>query len=404
MHAKIYQKRFMRHFLSFSVLLLALALPIMAELVVLEEIIVKANNDIILRSEYERTLGQIRAEVIADSTLSASQREELLEEREKYVLRDMIDNRLLIQKGEELGINVEAQLLQQRDNIMESNNIETTDEFEAWVLERTGEPVEDLMDRMRENYLAQAVIGQEVSRLVIVTRDEVEAYFEEHKDEFVRAEGVRLSQIFFQLEGKTELEQETARTQAKEVYERVIRGEPFAEMARRFSEDEATKELGGDIGIYRRGMLRSEIEEAVFNQNRGFITDILEVPNGLLFLRVDQVFREGLAELEEVVEEIRTKLSAPLFPPAIREYLSELRMESYIEIRPGYADSGAIEGINTAWSDPSRLAPATTTREEVIQRRPRKRLLFLIPLPKKNLGEKDSDSDPASSNGEPGTA
>ncbi len=394
----------MRHFSSFSVLLLALALPIMAEIVILEEIIVKANDDIVLRSEYERTLGQIRAEVIADSTLSASQREELLEEREKHVLRDMIDNRLLVQKGEELGINIETQLLRQRDNIMESNNIETTDEFEAWVLERTGDPAEDLMDRMRENYLAQAVIGQEVSRLVIVTRDEVEAYFEEHKDEFVRAEGVRLSQIFFQLEGKTELEQETARTQAKEVYERVIRGEPFAEMARRFSEDEATKELGGDIGIYRPGMLRSEIEEAVFNQNRGFITDILEVPNGLLFLRVDQVFREGLAELEEVVEEIRTRLSAPLFPPAIREYLSELRMESYIEIRPGYADSGAIEGIMTAWSDPSRLAPATTTREEVIKRRPRKRLLFLIPLPKKNLGEKDSDSDPASSNGEPGTA
>ena len=394
----------MRHFSSFSVLLLALALPIMAEIVILEEIIVKANDDIVLRSEYERTLGQIRAEVIADNTLSASQREELLEEREKHVLRDMIDNRLLIQKGEELGINIETQLLRQRDNIMESNNIETIDEFEAWVLERTGDPAEDLMDRMRENYLAQAVIGQEVSRLVIVTRDEVEAYFEEHKDEFVRAEGVRLSQIFFQLEGKTELEQETARTQAKEVYERVIRGEPFAEMARRFSEDEATKELGGDIGIYRPGMLRSEIEEAVFNQNRGFITDILEVPNGLLFLRVDQVFREGLAELEEVVEEIRTRLSAPLFPPAIREYLSELRMESYIEIRPGYADSGAIEGIITAWSDPSRLAPATTTREEVIKRRPRKRLLFLIPLPKKNLGEKDSDSDPASSNGEPGTA
>ena len=239
----------MRHFSSFSVLLLALALPIMAEIVILEEIVVKANDDIVLRSEYERTLGQIRAEVMADSTLSASQREELLEEREKHVLRDMIDNRLLVQKGEELGINIEAQLLRQRDNIMESNNIETIDEFEAWVLERTGDPAEDLMDRMRENYLAQAVIGQEVSRLVIVTRDEVEAYFEEHKDEFVRAEGVRLSQIFFQLEGKTELEQETARTQAKEVYERVIRGEPFAEMARRFSEDEATKELGGDIGI-----------------------------------------------------------------------------------------------------------------------------------------------------------
>ena len=56
----------------------------------------------------------------------------------------------------------------------------------------------------------------------------------------------------------------------------------------------------------------------------------------------------------------------------MRKYMDELRAESYIEIRPGYADAGALEGMNTGWSDPSRLAPLTTTREEVIKARPRK--------------------------------
>ena len=349
----------------------------------------KVNGDIILRSEYERTLEQNRQELLSDGSLTPDERDEQLQEREKVVLRDMIDQRLLVQKGEELGIGVDAQVLRQRDEIMQRNNIETTDDFEEWVLERTGEPAEDLMDRMRENFLSQSVLGQEVSRRVIVTREEIAEYYEEHKDEYVRSEGVRLSQILFTLEG----DEDAKRKHAEEVLGRVQRGEPFYEMARRFSEDEATKELGGDIGIYRRGMLREGIEEAVFDKRQGHITELIEVPNGLLILRVDQNYREGLAELEEVQEEIRATISGPKFQPEIRKYLSELRSESYIEIRPGYADAGALEGMNTAWSDPSRLAPQTTTREEVIRTRSRKRILWMIPLPRQKVDDQDTEVD-----------
>lgn len=370
---------------------LALGAVLAAEVTILEEIIVKVNAGIILRSEYERTVDQIRGELDAGPAMPEEERARELERRERAVLRDMIDQRLLVQKGEELGISVEAQVLRQRDEIMSRNGIETTDEFEAWILERTGEPAEDLMDRMRENFLSQSVLGQEVSRRVVVTRDEIERYYDEHRDEFVRSEGVRLSQILVAPE--EEEDDAGLRQRAEEVHGRVQRGEPFAEMARRFSDDPATKELGGDIGIYRRGMLREEIEGAVFGKRQGHISEIMDVPNGLLILRVDQNYSEGLAELEEVQEEIRATISGPRFQPEIRKYLGELRMESYIEIRPGYQDAGAVEGMNTAWSDPTRLAPQTTTREEVIRTRKRKRLLWVVPLPKSKVDLEDSVDD-----------
>ncbi len=362
-------------------LLPALTLPLAGEVVIVEEIIVKVNGDVVLRSEYDRFADDIRAEVLRDTQIAGTDKEKTIADREKNILRDMVDQRLLIQKGNDLGISVEAQVLNQRDQIMNQNDIETVDDFEDWVLERTGEPAEDLLDRMRENFLAQAVLGQEVAGRIIVTREEIEEYYNEHKDEYVRSEGVRLSQIFFELAGKNQAEQEATRKQAGEIHERVQRGEPFYEMASRYSEDLLTKEQGGDIGIYRRGMLRKEIEDAVFGKNRGFITDLVEVPNGLLILRVDQVFREGLAELEEVQEEIRAAIGGPRYSPAIREYLTELRERAYIEIRPGYADSGAVAGMDTSWSDPAKLAPVTTTREEVLSRKKKRRLLWVIPLP-----------------------
>ncbi len=365
----------------FVVLMLTVATPLIGDVVIIEEIIVKVNGDIVLRSEYDRFAGDIRSDVIRNEEIAENAKESAIAERETNILRDMIDQRLLIQKGNDLGVSVEAQVLNQRDEIMRQNEIETVDEFEDWILERTGEPAEDLLDRMRDNFLSQSVLGQEVAGRIIISREEIEEYYNEHKDEYVRSEGVRISQIFFELAGKDEAAQEATRKQAGEVLERVQRGEPFYEMATRFSEDLATKEQGGDIGIYRRGMLRKEIEDAVFDNSRGSITDLIEVPNGLLILRVDQVFREGLAELEEVEEEIRNVIGAPKYSPAIRTYLSELRERAYIEIRPGYSDSGAVEGIDTSWSDPAKLAPVTTTRDEVVNRKKKRRLLWVIPLP-----------------------
>ena len=377
-------------------LLSALAAPLAGEVVIVEEIIVKVNGDVVLRSEYDRFSNEIRGEVLRDAEIADADKEKTVADRERNILRDMIDQRLLIQKGNELGISVEAQVLNQRDQIMNQNDIETVDDFEDWVIERTGEPAEDLLDRMRENFLAQSVLGQEVAGRIIVTREEIEEYYNEHKEEYVRSEGVRLSQIFFELAGKTQAEQEAARKRAGEIHERVDRGEPFYEMASRHSDDLLTKEQGGDIGIYRRGMLRKEIEEAVFGRNRGFITDLVEVPNGLLLLRVDQVFREGLAELEEVQDEIRAAIGGPRYSPAIREYLTELRKRAYIEIRPGYADSGAVAGMDTSWSDPAKLAPVTTTREEILSKKKKRRLLWVIPLPG---GGKNKDKDSADPGG-----
>ena len=387
-------RRLHRVFLALSC---ALAAPLAGEVVIVEEIIVKVNGDVVLRSEYDRFADEIRAETARDAEVAGADKERTIAEREKNILRDMIDQRLLIQKGNELGISVEAQVLNQRDQIMNQNDIETVDDFEDWVLERTGEPAEDLLDRMRENFLSQAVLGQEVAGRIIVTREEIEEYYNEHKEEYVRSEGVRLSQIFFELAGKTQAEQEAARKKAEEIHDRVHRGEPFYEMASRHSEDLLTKEQGGDIGIYRRGTLRKEIEDAVFGRGRGFITGVIEAPNGLLILRVEQVFREGLAELEEVQDEIRAVIGGPRYSPAIREYLTELRERAYIEIRPGYADSGAVAGMDTSWSDPAKLAPVTTTREEVLNKKKKRRLLWVIPLP--GGGGKDKDDSSADSGG-----
>lgn len=373
------------------------ALPLSAEIVIVEEIIAKVNGDIIARSEYEQALAESRAAVAAQKDLTPEQQQKAIEEAEKNTLRNLIDERLLIQRGNDLSLSVEAQVLRQRDEIMRRYDLKTVADFENWAAEKFDLPIEDLMDQLRNNILSQTVLGQEVGSKIVIPRADIEKYYEEHKTEFVREEGVYLREILISTQGKTGEDLAAAEKKAKEVLERVKKGEPFAEMARRFSENENSAPNGGDIGVWRRGQLRKEIEDLVFENDAGFITDLIEVPTGYLILKVEERFREGQAELQEVEQEIHARLAGPKWNPAVREYLSQLRRDAYIEIRPGYIDSGAVPGMDTSWSDPAKLAPVTTTKEEVLKKKKGRRLLWLIPLPgggDNKDGEK-TDSEPS---------
>ena len=67
--------------------------------------------------------------------------------------------------------------------------------------------------------------------------------------------------------------------------------------------------------------------------------------------------------------------------PKIREYLSSLRKSAFLEIKNGYADSGSVPGMDTAWKDPAQLKPETVTKADVLEKTRHKRLFWLIPVP-----------------------
>ena len=96
---------------------------------------------------------------------------------------------------------------------------------------------------------------------------------------------------------------------------------------------------------------------------------------------MEEKHKAGQASLEEVEQDIMNELIQPKFQPQVREFLTKLRYESFLEIKPGYVDSGAAEGKNTAWTDPAQLKPETVTKEEVASQTRNRRLLWMVPIP-----------------------
>jgi len=191
---------------------------------------------------------------------------------------------------------------------------------------------------------------------------------------------VFLREILVATEGKDVIGQGAAEKKAKDVAARAKKGEKFDELAQSNS-DSGSAQQGGEIGAYEKGQLRAELEAAVWTQPRGFVTDPINTGNGFLILKVDDHQKAGLAEFEEVQNEITGKLFQPRMQPELRKFLTQLRQDAFLEIKPGYEDSGAVPGKNTAWVDPAEIKPETVTKEAVLARSRRKKLLHVVPIP-----------------------
>jgi len=364
-----------------SVVLACLVLlPLFAtDVTVVDEIVAKVNGEIITRSELARTLKAAEAE-LRQRGLAGSALANALKEREADLLRDRIDQILLVGRAKDLNINVDSEVSKYLAEIQLQNKIADPDKFQAWIREQTGMSFEDFRAEVKNNMLTQRVIRQEVGEKLRIPRAEVQKYYEENKAQFVREERVFLREILVSTEGKDAAGVAAAEKKAKDLVARARKGERFHELARDNS-DAASSAQGGDIGGFKKGELDPAIEKLIWEQPKNYVTDPIRRPNGFLILKVEEHTKAGQATLEEAEPEIMEILTRPLFQPKIREYLTNLRRDAFLEIKDGYIDTAAAPGKDTRWSDPAQLKPETVSKVDVMAQTRRKRLLWLVPIP-----------------------
>ena len=362
-----------------SLLIAGSSFCLAADVAIVEEIVAKVNGDIVTRGDLDRGRKQLEAD-LRQQGLPALTLQQTLEQREKDMLRDKIDQLLLQQKGKDLNINVDPELTKYVADLQRRSKIADPEKFQEYVKEQTGMPYEDFRADAKNGMLTQRVIRQEVSGKMNVSRDDVQKYYDQHKSEFVRQEQIYLREILVSTEGKDAAGIAAAEKKAKDLVARARKGERFPELARDNS-DAVTAPNYGDLGGFKKGDLNKTIEDQVWERPKGYVTDPVRVENGFLVLKVDEHQKSGQADLSEVENEIMERLYAPKMQPAVREYLTKLRQDAFLEIKAGYIDSGAAPGKNTAWSDPAQLKPETVTKAEVVNKPRHKKLLWAVPIP-----------------------
>ena len=328
---------------------------------VIEEIIARVNNEIITLSDYERGQASLEDETRQDCPgCTADKLQEMLRSRRANLLRDLIDQSLLAQKGKDLGLNVEADVVKRLDEIRQQYGWKDMDDMETQ-LRAQGVSLEDYKQTLRNGFLTQEVIRHEVGSHIQVTRDEIEKYYADHKDEFNRPENVVLSEFFLSTEKKPESEIAAIEAKANAYLARIRRGESFEELAKRYSEGSTAKD-GGYLGTFQRGQLAKDFEDVLFNMKRNDLSDVFRTKTGFLFFLVNQHYDAGVQPLDKVSNEIENRLVYERTQPELRKYLATLREESYVLVKPGYTDTAAAASNPIVEVD-AAAEPSTTDKK-----------------------------------------
>lgn len=328
---------------------------------VVEEIVARVNNEVITRSEldHSKVTAEEDAKLDCQNRCTPEQLKMLTEDRQKNALRDLIDQSLLVQRAKDMSISVEPEVIKQLDQIRIENKLDSMEALEKAVT-ASGINWEDFKNNIRNGLLTKKVIGSEVGSHISISKEEVQKYYDEHKQEFMRPEQVALRSIEVNTTGKSDAEIAELKKKAETALKRIKDGEDFGEIAKRYS-DGATAKQGGYLGQYKRGELSKELEDAVFKMKRNDLTDVMETKQGFLIIQVLEHYDEGEQPPSKVENEITNKLYEQRMEPALREYLKTLREESYVVVKPGYQD--AASGDNSEIQEVSATPEVTKSKK-----------------------------------------
>jgi peptidyl-prolyl cis-trans isomerase SurA len=312
-------------------------LPAQARTVLIERIVARVNNQIITQREYDKERETLHEQLAKQ--YSGAQLEQEFNAQSKNLLRDMIDQDLLIQKANDDDINVDADVIKQLDQIRQQYNLPSLDALQQAV-ENDGMNWEDFKDRIKRQLLTREVISREVGSRILITQADARKYFEEHKSEFDSPPGVHLAEILISTEKRSSADAEKI---AKKALAEIQNGARFSDVAKEYSDAPSAKD-GGDVGFFKAGTIAPDIAKAIANVDPGDVSGIIHTQYGYMIFKVLEKRVGQNPTYDQVSNQVMNTLYAQKIEGALRGFLTTLRQESYIRLAPGFVDTGAPVG------------------------------------------------------------
>ena len=317
-----------------------------SDMTVVEEIIARVNNSIISRSDLRHSEEQLAAEQSKQDPNAPAENAP----QQKDLLRDLIDTQLLSQKAEELGISADTDVIKRLDELRKQMHAESMEDLEK-AAQAQGVSFEEFKQNLKNSILTQKVIQQEVGGHISVSQQEIQTFYDANKAQMERPEQVRLSEILIPTQAAQPAAGQTAeaasdeaiaqaKAKADAIYAQLVKGAKFDEVATKNSAG-PTAAQGGDLEYFKRGTLSKQLEDQVFALKTGQFTEPIRTNQGWVILKVTEHQSAGIPPLKEVEPQIQERLYMAKMQPALREYLTKLRENAYIDIKPPYVDSGA---------------------------------------------------------------
>jgi len=284
------------------------------------QVVAKVNNEEILQSDVDFVfdtfvLPQFQAQN-PNQEFPAEQKTQV----QKNILDQLVLQHLLLQEAAKVGITVTDEVVNQR--------------YEAFKAQRPDVPEEQVKPFIKNELVIQQTLEQEVISKITVSDEEMQQYYEEKKAQFKEPEQVQASHILVQVAPEaTQEDKDAAKTKIDAVLAQVKEGKDFAELAKANS-DCPSKEQGGDLGFFARGMMVKPFEDAAFALNEGDVSEVVETQFGYHIIKLTGKKAERDVPFDEVKEQLQKGLLQQKRNTEVMSWINAIKAQAQIEMIP----------------------------------------------------------------------
>ncbi|MDM8556210.1 SurA N-terminal domain-containing protein [Desulfococcaceae bacterium HSG7] len=319
-----------RYYLFFNFFLyLTVANAVIAAEVV-DRIVAIVNDDIITLSELEQAEAPYREKIKSMNYLSEKEHEMLFKLRQDIIKR-MVDDKLTDQEVKRAKITVGANEVNAAiEKIKETNYL--TEEKLREGLKAQGMTMLAYRQTIKEQILRRRLVNLEVRSKVIITDDDIRAYYEKHKGDLDDNRKYHLWNIIMSVPPlATEEQKQEIYRQMEDVRSKFLHGEAFNELLESYKPYRLVD--GGDLGTFPYSTLAPKLQKAIEGLRAGDITQVINAETGFQLFYIKSI--ENLAEktMADVSPEIEEKLYNEIVNRKFAAWLDELRSRSHIKIQ-----------------------------------------------------------------------
>lgn len=260
----------------------------------------------------------------------------------KQTLDSLITEELVNQEASKKGIKVtDADVTKEMDDI--KKGFSSDEEFQM-ALQQSGMSVEDLKKQMNMQVQIRKLLEPEVK----VTDDDIKKYFDENKASFNTPEEVKASHILVK-----------TKDEAEGILKQLKGGADFATLAKEKSIDPGSKDNGGDLGFFAKGVMEAPFEEAAFKLQKGEMSGIVQSSNGYHIIKVTDRKAAHTATLDEKKADIKETLITQGISSKASTWIADLKSKAKIT---NSLDDSANAATDTAAGAGAADTAANTTK------------------------------------------
>ena len=300
-----------------------------AEPEVIDGVAAVVNGDVITFSQVQEVSGP-RERTLREQ-FTGQELIDKIKEARLGALNDLIDRQLIVQEFKKKQFNIPDYVVDdQIANIIKDDFAGDRQAF-LRTLNAQGYTINKFREMQRDKVIVGAMRQNNVKGNFNATPQQIQAYYDANKQEFVTPEQLKLRMIVLNADPLDANSADSTRKMAEEIRDKVKGGADFATMAKTYSMD-GTAESGGDWGLIDRKTLNQQLTDVAFALLPSQTSQVVQIGDSFYILYCESKKESGVIPLPEVRAGIERKLEQAMRQKATQRWLDSLREKAFIKI------------------------------------------------------------------------